>query len=308
MRPALAAVFAAASLFASASAHAQQRPAITGIAFLRVYDTQPEATATFYGTTLALASGPSLARPDGTLLYVASPLQWIEVIPHAGPEPDARLAAVGFTTRDAAALERYLRAKGVAIEQPLHEGEFSVRDPEGHLVVFVDSHATQGVAKLAATAKPNASAPSHRIIHVGFVVRDAAKEDTFWRDILGFTPYWHGGRSETVVDWISQQVPDGTDWLEYMLNLPAQASLKQAGSANHFSLGTERVQGVLAQLQANGCTDTQCRAIQVGRDGKIQLNLFDPDQTRVEFMEYVPAIKSCCSPIVGRAVGPVEAK
>jgi hypothetical protein len=37
----------------------------------------------------------------------------------------------------------------------------------------------------------------------------------------------------------------------------------------------------------------------IGRDGKWQLNLFDPDDTRVEFMERKPTDEPCCSPYAG---------
>ena len=89
----------------------------------------------------------------------------------------------------------------------------------GNLVIFVQS----GSNKQVAQAPPSPDAASRRIIHVGFIVRDAAKEDTFWRDVLGFRPNWHGGMTDTTTDWSSVQVPDGTDWLEYMLNIPAYA-------------------------------------------------------------------------------------
>jgi hypothetical protein len=32
---------------------------------------------------------------------------------------------------------------------------------------------------------------------------------------------------DTKVDWVSQQVPDGHDWLEYMLNSSPSASITQ---------------------------------------------------------------------------------
>jgi catechol 2,3-dioxygenase-like lactoylglutathione lyase family enzyme len=296
----------ASSLFAFRGAAQQaQRPAITGIAFMRVYATDPTAAEHFYGATLGLKR----IEQGDTWIYPVNSRQWVEVLPHT-PPPSAtqRMAAVAFMTRDAAGLERYLNAHGIATVVPMSEGEFGVRDPEGNLILFVDGREREGAAKLVAAAKPSDTAPSQRIIHVGFIVRDRAKEDPFWREVLGFTPYWHGGRTETETDWVSQQVPEGTDWLEYMLNIPEPPTLKQTGVEDHFSLGTERMQSVLARLQANGCVDTQCRAIQVGRDGKIQLNLYDPDQTRVEFMEFTPAIKSCCSPLLGRTPGPVEAK
>jgi hypothetical protein len=42
----------------------------------------------------------------------------------------------------------------------------------------------------------------------------------------------------------------------------------------------------------------------MGRDGKWQLNLYDPDETRVEFMEFTPTQKPCCSPFAGPQPGP----
>jgi hypothetical protein len=47
------------------------------------------------------------------------------------------MAAVAFTTRNAAGLERYLAAHGITAELALKAGEFGVRDPEGNLVIFV---------------------------------------------------------------------------------------------------------------------------------------------------------------------------
>ena len=37
----------------------------------------------------------------------------------------------------------------------------------------------------------------------------------------------------------------------------------------------------------------------IGRDGKWQLNLYDPDGTRVELMEFTPVEKPCCSEFTG---------
>src|SRR5438034_5243956 len=69
----------------------------------------------------------------------------------------------------------------------------------------------------------SASQISARLIHAGFVVRDRAAEDKFYKDILGFHVYWHGGMKDEESNWVDMQVPDGTDWLEYMLNVPARS-------------------------------------------------------------------------------------
>jgi len=299
-------VLSVAALLSTVSLPAQQptRPAITGIAFMRVYTTDPTAAQKFYGQTL----GFERREAHSLWIYPVNKLQWIEVIPHAGPEPNHRMAAVGFTTRDAAGLQGYLAAHGVNVEQPLHDGQFSVRDPEGNLIVFVQSSAARpsnksgkhgSIAKLVFDAPPSPNATSQRIIHVGFIVHDPDKEATFWRGILGFKPYWHGGRQPDETDWISQQVPDGNDWLEFMLRVKEPVDLHQSGTSDHFSLGEEKMSDAIATLARNGCEGPSCSKTQFGHDGKVQLNLFDPDQTRVEFMEFKPTRTPCCSEFTG---------
>ena len=306
----------AALLCSSLAAFAQARPAITGIAFFRDYTTHPDEAQKFYGPTMGFKQ---LDGPNGTWLYPVNASQWIEVIHgQTPPKPNVRMAAFGFTTRDAHAMQVYLQAKGVAVAEPMQNDEFAVRDPEGNLVYFVESpyptakgdKTLAGPAKQVSLTKPLPDASSVRIIHVGFTAYDRAKEDSFYRDLLGFKTYWHGyaKEGETSDDYVSMQVPDGTDWIEYMLNQPQTIDLRQHGVLDHFSLGTPRMQEVMADLQRNGCTDKMCTSIQAGRDGKIQLNMFDPDLTRIEYMEFTPAMKPCCSPFAGTQPGLKESE
>ena len=273
---------------------AQQRPAITGIAFPRFYTSHPAEANHFYGDEL----GYQRIEANGLWNYPVNHSQWIEIIPHDGPKANDKFAAVAFTTRDAAGLEKYLAAKGYPATEPLHNGEFAVRDPEGNEVIFVQG----GSDKAIAQAKESPRASSERIIHVGFMVQDPNKEDTFWRGVLGFKSYWHGwqnGDTSSKNDYESMQVPDGTDWIEYMLNNKPDSNLRQHGMDNHFSLGIEKMDTAVAALQRNHCEGPNCSKTQMGRDGKVQLNVFDPDYTRVEFMEFKPSGKVCCSPFVG---------
>jgi catechol 2,3-dioxygenase-like lactoylglutathione lyase family enzyme len=312
----------------SSVAHSQQRPAITGIAFVRMYTADAAASANFYGNTL----GYNHAEDQGVTRYSVNDLQWLEVeaLPTTPTTPASRLAAVGFTTRDVAALKSYLKAHNVAIENPwahlafsnrdsatidhyvktthkvaseqaLDKGFFCVLDPEGNLIYFV-----QEGTKVPGLPIASPNAPSHRIIHAGFQVKDAAAEDRFYKDLLGFHPNWHGGMHEGETDWISVQVPDGTDWLEYMLEGGANPSAKQLGVLNHFSLGTAHMADVIDALARNKCEGPNCTKSQMGKDGKVQLNLFDPDLTRVEYMEFKPTGTPCCSPILGKLPTEVE--
>jgi catechol 2,3-dioxygenase-like lactoylglutathione lyase family enzyme len=181
-----------------------------------------------------------------------------------------------------------------------------VDDPEGIVVEFV-----QPPAKPKPVNAPNA--PGHHIIHVGFIMHDRAKEDSFYQGLLGFRPYWYGGMKDDKVEWISEQVPDGRDWMEYMmryepgLGIPASMSEEVAGILNHFSIGVISIPETVKTLTAeNRITGKADKAGKIGRDGKYQLNLYDPDGTRVELMEFKAVEKPCCSAFTATDPDPVK--
>jgi catechol 2,3-dioxygenase-like lactoylglutathione lyase family enzyme len=231
----------AALLLMAAAAHAQTqaRPAITGISHLAVYSADLAASDRFYAGGLGARKGPDPEDPQGVRYYF-SPRQFVEVLPLPADHGISRLAHVAWTTTDAAGLRTYLRARGVTDLGPLQTGAdgsrwFSARDPEANAVEFVQPAAQD--------ARPEPGALSGRVIHVGFLVRDRAAEDRFYRGLLGFRPYWHGAMKPEATDWISQQVPDGHDWLEYMMvgegsTTPlARVDARELGVLNHLSLG-----------------------------------------------------------------------
>jgi catechol 2,3-dioxygenase-like lactoylglutathione lyase family enzyme len=282
------------------------RPAITGIAFVRVYSSNPVASQAFYGKEL----GYDLVGKDGVGRYPVNEAQWIEVAPMPSPAPPDKVAAIGFTTRDVGALLRYMQARHVTIVEPLHSGCFGIHDPEGRLVEFVQ----QGAARDKSKPQVSPRAAAHRIIHTGFTVPDRKLEDSFYVGLLGFKPYWYGGRKgESALDYVSMQVPDGTDWVEYMLDPAAGMDAHQLGGANHMSLGVAHIQDAIAAVKRNTCQGADCpegdatkldgktisMTTHVGRNGAVQFNLFDPDVTRAEYMEFNNTKEPCCSPYTG---------
>src|SRR5260370_7378481 len=158
-------------------------------------------------------------------------------------------------------------------------------DPEGNRVLFMSTRGT--FASLL--GYPGDS----QLIHAGFVVHDRAAEDHFYKDILGFHVYWHGGRKDDETSWVDMQVPDGTDWIEYMLNVPANADHHTLGVMNHIALGVPDIKAAREQLIKNGWSGNE--QPKIGRDGKWHLNLYDPDDPPVEFMEFTPTQKPCLS-------------
>ncbi len=201
------------------------------------------------------------------------------------PSPQSNaVAEVGFWVKDVPAMREYLRSQGIDVGSG-NGPSLRVRDPEGHTIAFMS----------ADSPTPHPDEP--RLIHAGFIVRDREKMEHFYKDILGFRPYWHGGMKDDESSWVSLQVPDGTDWLEFMLYDPTGKDKHFLGVMNHIALGVTDIQAAKAQLLKNGVKLTE--EPKLGRDGKWQLNVYDPDETRVEFMEFTPKEKPCCSEFTG---------
>jgi len=168
-----------------------------------------------------------------------------------------------------------------------------LKDPDGHNVEFVEYRPGSLHTKNFGKFLPDTRV-SQRIIHVGITVADRAAADHFYRDILGFHDIWHGGMQDDRTDWVDMRVPDGTDWLEYMLNVhnPSPHTL---GVMHHLALGVPSVADGYKTVVARGMNPEKPK---IGRDGKWQLNLYDPNGTRAELMEPKPVEKPCCSPIL----------
>jgi catechol 2,3-dioxygenase-like lactoylglutathione lyase family enzyme len=279
-------------------AAAQTRPAITGISHMCVYASDPAASDRFYTHLLGAAKGPDPQSPNGTRYYLSAS-QFVEVLPLPADHTISRMNCVAFTTSNASALRDYLQSRGVAevgSHLKTHTGGdrwFTVHDPEGNLVEFIQP----GDVALAVVGRPIGT----RIIHVGFLVHSKSAEDAFYRGLLGFRPYWYGAMQPGKVDWISLQVPDGHDWLEYMMVGDGSTSpldsinAQHLGVLNHFSIGVPNMEAAVTTLYAEGRLSPRHDGPQMGRDGKWQANLYDPDGTRVELMEFQPVMAPCCS-------------
>jgi catechol 2,3-dioxygenase-like lactoylglutathione lyase family enzyme len=283
-------------------AHGQKagsRPPITGVSHLSVYAADPAKTDDFYQHDLGALKAPDPENPAGVRFYF-SPVQFIEVLPlPSGYTSINRLDHVAFNTSDAEGLRSYMAAHGITVPAGIQSGSdgsrwFEVNDPEGNKVQFV-----QPPANLPAVP-PNAL--SNHIIHVGYLVHNAAAENAFYRAVLGFRPYWYGGAKPGFTSWISQQVPDGTDWIEYMMvsgpetsGIPANVTAASLGTMDHFALGVQNMQKTAELLYAGERLPEKNAGPKIGLDGKWQYNLYSADGTRAELMEFQPVVKPCCS-------------
>jgi catechol 2,3-dioxygenase-like lactoylglutathione lyase family enzyme len=277
----------------AAAQDSPMRPSVTGIAYVRIAVSNLENSRIFYSKNLGFGSNSG----DCNAILVPCVNIGSQHVEFDRPNPaDSSNLVIGiaFATPSVSGLHHYLEAHGVKSSQIVSLDDkserFEVVDPEGHRVLFIQSRGLRSTTL-------SKSQVSSRLIHAGFVVHDRAAEDRFYKDILGFHVYWHGGMKDDETNWVDMQVPDGTDWIEYMLNVPADADHHTLGVMNHIALGVPDIHAAEAQLRKNGWSGGE--QPKIGRDGKWQLNLYDPDDTRVELMEFTPTKDPCCAPYTG---------
>jgi lactoylglutathione lyase len=278
------------------SAFAVERPPITGIANIAVKVESLEEARRFYTGTVGLAE--AFTTKDGFSCFKVNDHQYVAVSPSLKTETEDRLIHIGLETANARKLRDYLASKGVTVPAKVGKDadgnlSFLVQDPDGHSVQFVQympgSLHSRDIGKHLAETRL-----SDHILHVGVRVIDPARADAFYKDILGFRLQWKGGPTDTRFDWISMLVPDGHDWVEYMVN-NGSPTPQQLGVMHHYCLSTQDIQKVYKAVIDRGYQPP--RQPNLARDGRWLLQLYDKNLTRTEMMVRKPAQTPCCSPM-----------
>jgi catechol 2,3-dioxygenase-like lactoylglutathione lyase family enzyme len=282
-------------LFVAASivcAQTPQRPRIVGLSHYAVFAHDYEKSRSFYGGFLGFQEPYSLKNPDGSAImtfFKVNDHQYIELYPEHEANSD-RLSHISFETDDIEALRLYLKSKGVEVPDHAHKARignlgFNVTDPAGHQVEMVqympDGKTAGAYGKYVSDARI-----SKHMTHVGVIVTKLDPEYKFYTEILGFKETWRGSSSGTVLSWVNLKVPDGDDYVEFMLMKDEPAPTLR-GSAHHLCLQVGDVDASIATLKAKPYFSNYDRplVVRTGINRKRQANIFDPDGTRTELME-----------------------
>ncbi len=277
---------------AAAAAQTPQRPRITGVAHIALYVHDIHKARWFYKDLLGYGEPFLLNQPDGKLALTfikVNERQYIELFPEVEPGTD-RLNHISIETDDAEAMRRYLASRGVKVPERVPKGRignsnFNVKDPDGHTVEIVQ-YEPDGWSMREKGKYMDDGRVSRRIMHLGILVGALEPAMQFYRDTLGFRETWRGSRDGKVLDWVNLQAPDGDDYIEFMLykTLPAPTA---RGTAHHIALEVPDMAKAVAHLEARPARREYTRPLEVrvGTNRKRQLNLYDPDGTRVELME-----------------------
>ncbi len=285
-------IVAAVVGFAALQAQVAKRPKIVGLSHAAFFVHDVDKARAFYKGFLGYDEPFSLFKSDGRLdlTYIKiNDRQSVELFAEREQGPN-RLYQVAFEVEDAEAMRAYLASQGVKTPVKVGKGRtgnlnFAVKDPDGHVVEFVQ-YLPDGWTLQDAGKHLPAEPLSMHLKHVGFVVDSLDRSLRFYRDLLGCTETWRGNAPGQLLQWVNLKVSDGEDYIELMLYTDPPSAIR-LGSMNHISLEVADVTKTAATLEARPSYKDYGRPLTVRTriNRKRQLNVFDPDSTRTEFME-----------------------
>jgi catechol 2,3-dioxygenase-like lactoylglutathione lyase family enzyme len=273
-----------------------QRPQITGISHVGYFSSDLAKTISFWHDLLGFDEYTTLNRAGTDQIRIAfikiNDYQHVELFTDKPPAPPNMMSHYCFSVSSVEQMHAYLRSKGFDVK-PGNVGKtrtgdyaFEIRDPDGTLVEFVQS-LPSGIEMQDAGKFMPPTRISDAIYHVGFLVGNLDKSLAFYEGVLGFHETWRGSSNGKELSWVNLQVPDGKDYIELMLYDKTPSGF---GTKNHVSLLVPDMQKAIADLESRPAYKTYLTygkplEMHVGKNGKRQVNLYDPDGTRVELME-----------------------
>ncbi|MCX6596767.1 MAG: VOC family protein [Acidobacteria bacterium] len=275
----------AAALLTLAAASAAELP-IKGIVYsaFRVSDTN--RAREFYTGVLGFSEA---FNAQGATYYKVNDDQYAVTLEGGRKGQPDRFSHLALEVSSVAETRKALTERGITSTETrtAPDGTWftSITDPDGHRIDFVEVVRTSTMAGRRTWAVSK-SRLSSRLSHTGLTVADEAKALAFYRDKLGFTEFWRGGPNDSTISWINLRMP-GTrgDYIELMLTRGQTPTPDQLGSMQHICLETPDIAETWRRLKIRGVADTDRFRPRIGRNKRWLANLYDPDGTRVEFME-----------------------
>jgi catechol 2,3-dioxygenase-like lactoylglutathione lyase family enzyme len=279
-------------LVAAGRAAEARRPKVTGLAHAAFFVSDMNKAVAFYTEFLGFATPYSLPMPSGgELVWIKiNERQSIELFPPSAAAGTDRLSHIAFETEDADAMRLYLKSKGIAVPETTPVGKsgnknFTISDPDGNRVEIVEYLPTSWTAREKGKFLPE-SRISTRMPHVGIKVGRLDPAMAFYRDLFGLKEIYRQSADGNTLSWVNLQVPDGEDYIEFMLyDRPPSAT--QLLTMHHVCLEVDDIMATHRQL-ASRTLPPGCQAptgMKLGKNGRWQINCYDPDGSRVEVME-----------------------
>ena len=271
-----------------------KRPRVLGISHV-CYDVSDLSKArVFYNGLLGFEEHKVVASAgtSSQVIFIAvNNRQYIELLNIEPPPGRGRLNCIAFYTDNVAQMHSYLASRGVNVPEKLSRdeaGELSFRfdDPDGNTIEMVQF--TSNNPPLGKSDKSMSSAEiSKHLSSVGFPVRSFQKSQQFYSTILGFSEFWNNSAGGEAPRLVNLRVPDGQDYIAYMLYEGGYPSVEQLAVMERSTLIVQDMRKAVSDLKSRSAFATYGHDItaHVAPNNKWAANLFDPEGIRIQLME-----------------------
>lgn len=265
---------------------------IVGIAHVAFQSSSLPVSRMFYTGMLGHELAFEIRSPAKAWYFKINDDQFVKLIQADGPTDGDRLVEIAFQVSDIHRTHTLLRERGL-LPHPIEvrpDGTLAttVQDPDDHTLAFVeytpDSHQTQARGRHLGKRRA-----ADRLAHTRVVSTDPRRTRAFYEEKLGFVEFWRGAPDGSSDDLIHVRMPgERGDSLEYVI-LEGPPTGERFISARQITLQTTHLHASHQTLCNHGLQDIELYHPRIGRNGHWLFNVFDPDSTRIEYMDARPA-------------------
>ena len=255
-----------------------------------------EQARTFYHGVLGYEEAFDLKAPDGHIAlayFKVNDNQFIEILPGIPAGKTVMMTHIAFYTDDIEKLHKMMEERGLSPVK-INQGKdgnrnFGIRPPPGQNLEFLEF--VQYMPEGWHLQSKGKSLGEHRISthleHAGIIATDFETARHFFVDQLGFTITWDYKKDGVRTNLLHLRMPGPSgDYVEIGNPVKPPAG-RWIGVEAHIALTVPDVPAAQKLVVEHGYTG-DLKPPLFGADDRWQLNLYDPNGSRVEFMSPKP--------------------
>lgn len=268
---------------------------LLGLAHVAIRVSDFDKAQAFYGGVAGLEVAYTVKQDSGRILlagFKVNDRQFIEIWPGLKPDDVIPMTHIALRTEKIDRVRQMIQQRGITVSEIAKDPvdgslAFTVRDLPGQKLGYLEfiEYTPDSLQAKSAGRFLGPRRISTHLEHAGIITPDVDAAYSFYVGKLGFRETWRRPNPDTgKVALIHLRMPGDTrDYIE-LSNFAGVTNIARAraGTAAHCSLEVPEIKAAFQAVVARGQTPKDPR---FGMDLRWQFNLFDPDGTRVEFMQ-----------------------
>ena len=257
------------------------RPPVWGIAKMTFLVSSHDLAESYYGKFLGFDEAFSYPGHLGKIhSFKINDRQFLEFIEDKNAKEKTRFVSLSLETEDVEQMRQYLQSKNVEVPGSVSVDKagneaFTVTDPSGTRIEFI-RYLSGSLHQKSKGKHLSKNRISSRVQHAGIYVQDVEQSDRFYKDILGCQEIWkYQEQGNAQPKYVYLHFPDCIEFIEYSTANPNTA---------HPCFLVDDMQEIITTLRSRKNFGGISKP-GIGKGNRWLLNLYNADQTRVEFTE-----------------------